>query len=165
MMVKQLPLPDGRYALVDEHTYALAINYRWFFIGRSARGFYIGRHRRTGPAGRRYQTTLYLHRLVMGEPPHPGLEVDHRNGDPLDCRRANLRWATPSQNQQNRRVVQAASGHRNVYHHHAHWRVRMVVAGRHRSFGSFKTVEEAAHAAAAARRQHFGEFAPEGTPR
>jgi hypothetical protein len=38
----------------------------------------------------------YLHRMIL-EAPH-GQRVDHRNGDPLDNRKANLRLATHQQN-------------------------------------------------------------------
>lgn len=33
-----------------------------------------------------------LHRAVLGAPPQPGLVVDHRNENKLDCRRENLEW-------------------------------------------------------------------------
>lgn len=43
---------------------------------------------------------VLLHRFIVGAP--DGLEVDHKNGDGLDCRRSNLRLATRTQNAANR---------------------------------------------------------------
>jgi hypothetical protein len=44
---------------------------------------------------------IYLHRFLLEAP--NGQRVDHRNGDPLDNRKANLRLATHQQNMFNRR--------------------------------------------------------------
>ena len=57
--------------------------------------------------GRMYVSTrigkkkIYLHRMLLDAP--DGQRVDHRNGDPLDNRKANLRLATHQQNMFNRR--------------------------------------------------------------
>lgn len=49
--------------------------------------------------------SVYLHREIAlrahGEPPSPLHVADHLNGDSLDCRRENLRWATLSMNAKN----------------------------------------------------------------
>ena len=42
-----------------------------------------------------------MHVLLMGT--RSGLEIDHKDGNGLNNRRSNLRWATPVQNQANRR--------------------------------------------------------------
>lgn len=51
------------------------------------------------PRGRKPR--LYLHRLVMDAP--EGLQVDHENGDGLDCRRVNMKLTTNKGNANNRR--------------------------------------------------------------
>jgi hypothetical protein len=64
--------------------------------------------------GRMYVSTriegkkIYLHRYLL-EAPH-GKRVDHRNGDPLDNRKANLRLASPQQNMFNRRKSHTFKG-------------------------------------------------------
>lgn len=55
-----------------------------------------------------------LHRFIMQ--PEGYMEIDHLNGDTLDNRKCNLRYATRSQNAQNRRGWRkSATGERNVY--------------------------------------------------
>lgn len=47
------------------------------------------------------QRRIFLHRIIMDAP--SGTEVDHWNGNGLDCRRTNLRITTSKGNQNNRR--------------------------------------------------------------
>ena len=44
-----------------------------------------------------------LHKLVIGNANCSRFVADHRNGDPLDNRSCNLRWATTAQNAHNRK--------------------------------------------------------------
>lgn len=102
------------------------------------------------------------HRLawlyVYGEWPEG--ELDHINGDSLDNRIANLRLATTSQNQANRRINQNnASGFKGVCKLRARFRAKITREGQARHLGTFDTPEEAHAAYAAAAREHFGEFA------
>jgi len=54
------------------------------------------------------RTTLFLHALIMENVPHrpDQTEIDHIDGNPLNNRLDNLRWVTPSVNQQNTRDAQ-----------------------------------------------------------
>ncbi len=105
------------------------------------------------------RTNMLLHRALMS--PSPGLEVDHRSGDGLDCRRSNMRLATHAQNGCNQRLSNAnSSGYKGVCwaERSGKWRARIIVGGKEIYLGLFDTTE-AAHAAytAASARLH-GKF-------
>lgn len=61
--------------------------------------------RRSTGAGGRYRPPLYLHVEIMKriEPPPSRKHtlVDHVDGNEWNCRRSNLRWATPAMNRAN----------------------------------------------------------------
>lgn len=108
--------PDGDlFALVDEIDFAWAAQWRWSpKWSRGGTKVYMRRvaHVTLEP-GRskesRLQQTVWLHREIVIVrmcilPPSPAhVLVDHENGDELDCRRKNLRWATHSMNAKNRK--------------------------------------------------------------
>jgi hypothetical protein len=103
-----------------------------------------------------------LHRLIMNPPPH--LFVDHINGDPLDCRRANLRIATNQQNCRNSRPRGGSSKLKGAVFDRCHkgrkpWRSRIRVNGKLIHLGNFATEIEAAKAYDKAALEMFGEFA------
>lgn len=103
------------WAIVDEEDYHYLIQWRWSYA-RTVRGkYYI--QRRTGNSMKKFcggfvhmrgfKRGIYLHHEIMARkgdvPPSPAHKIrDHINGNSLDCRRENLRWATISQNNLNR---------------------------------------------------------------
>lgn len=102
-----------------------------------------------------------LHRFIMGFP--PGLDVDHRDHNGLNCRQSNLRTCTHTQNMQNRRGAHrtSKSGVRGVYWHKSagKW-VAEVRANRKKTVvGHFGTLDEAKTAVERARLALHGEFA------
>jgi hypothetical protein len=150
---REIPLGGGLVALVDSEDYDRLGIYRWHAL-RSPHTTYAKREI-WNHCEREYRL---LHREVMDAP--PGIEVDHRNGNGLDCRKENLRTATRSQQNQNKRGW-AASGYKGVYpqSRSTRWQARIKFAERYTSLGTFDTPEEAARAYDAAAREHFGEFA------
>jgi len=106
------------WALVDEIDYQWAVKWRWSSKkSRGGRKIYLRRNvttsngsyyceERGGVLRDRKQKTLFLHTAIMQRmgdvpPTNKHLMIDHRNGNGLDCRRANLRWASASMNRRN----------------------------------------------------------------
>jgi hypothetical protein len=102
-----------------------------------------------------------LHREIMNNP--DGLLVDHANGDGLDNRRTNLRLATHSQNQFNKRKTKSKTSSRfiGVYFEKRknRWMARIHYHGKRIWLGSFKSEFDAAKAYDAAAKKYHGEFA------
>lgn len=89
--MREVPLTQGKVAVVDASDWPVVAPHRW----RAAliRGHWYACATVDG------NNNTYLHRFLTGCP--RGTEVDHINGDGLDCRRINMRFATRSQNAQN----------------------------------------------------------------
>ena len=85
------------HALVDDDMAHLAF-YRWTI--KTPKG-YVRRFTTRGEKS----ITLYLHRVVMGV--EGEMEVDHKDRNPLDCRRGNLEVVT--------KAVNVARGNRGTY--------------------------------------------------
>lgn len=98
---------DSLFALIDPDDYAWVSRHRWSIVKSRARGdnprkLYAVRKESGWSGGR----TIYLHKEVLErsgiKPPSDKHVIgDHRNGDSLDCRKINLRWATHAMNAKN----------------------------------------------------------------
>jgi hypothetical protein len=150
--VAYVPLPDGTEATIDAEDAELVGQYNWCLSGG-----YVNTHLPLGNGKRR---TLHLHRLVMGDP--EGKFIDHRNGNPLENRKAFLRVATDSQNQYNRGIPSHnTSGHKGVSWHKPKekWLARIRHEGKRIHLGYFTDIEEAAQAYKEAAVKYHKEFA------
>jgi hypothetical protein len=113
-----------------------------YSVGVSAQGYARIQRRENGK-----NVVWYVHRLVAGQPPS-GMSVDHINGDRLDNRRSNLRFATGSLQALNRHRSQARSGQRCVTRRvlpsgAVRFQVAVMHHGRSAFRGSFSSMEQA----------------------
>ena len=154
---RRIYIGEGLYTIVDPDIYYRIGHLRWSVCG-DERKDYAARIDRKFRYGR--TKTIFLHREIMNAP--RGLLVDHRNGDSLDNRRANLRLATHSQNMQNRRKRKnTTSRYTGVCFEKRRkkWTANITVNKKKIWIGRFDDEIEAAKAYDEAARKEHGEFA------
>lgn len=94
-----------------------------------------------------------------------GLQVDHKNGNTLDCRRSNLRICTNAQNNQNKKKHRDnISGYKGVSffrwgNRSKRWKANIFAHGKHYRMGYFHTAKEAAKAYDIMALKLHGEYA------
>lgn len=74
-----------------------------------------------------------------------GKQVDHINGDKLDCRRLNMRICTASENMQNQKTW-SKSGYKGVNRNGKYWQANIHKDKKRYFLGNFKTINEAINA-------------------
>ncbi len=117
---------------------------RWSFSSRGCA------YRRIGVGGK--QIEVKLHRFILGLGRDDSL-VDHRDRNPLNNTRSNLRLATSAENAQNcssrgRSQYRGVSFQEDIQR----WRAQHRLGGKRYHIGTFDTEEEAAEAARVWRR-------------
>ena len=101
----------------------------------------------------------YLHRFIMSAP--KGTMVDHVNGNGLDNRTANLRFATRSQQNANTRLhPHCTSGYRGVCwdKNKGLWIAKVGYLGKQINLGRYPTPEKAFAVRDAVAKKLFAEF-------
>ncbi|MGG5541944.1 AP2 domain-containing protein [Burkholderia vietnamiensis] len=152
--MKEIPLTKGFVALVDDEDFEALSKYRWH-VTECGRNRYAERSVREGKRVRK----ILMHREILQ--PHPGMHVDHRDGDGLNNQRANLREATRSQNQHNRgKSCNNTSGYKGVSRHSrdGSWAASISKDGKHINLGYYATPELAYGAYCRAAEELHGEF-------
>ena len=143
------------YVLVDAADYEAISRYRWHIVNGRLPRPRVSRYEGTSPGRKRLQ----LSRELLGLPPGRYPEVDHVNGDTLDCRRANLRAVTKAQNQQNRQGADrdSRSGVRGVTwdKRTGRWAAGAMLNGKRYNLGRYDSIEEAETVVGAWRREHM----------
>ena len=156
--MKEIRLTKGYVALVDDEDFERVNQFKWHALvihrkdGSVSKVYAAGRNK-----GREHRL---LHRFIL-KVTNPKIEVDHEDGNGLNCQRYNIRpCVSHHQNMRNMRGY-GKSGFKGVSWHKqtGKWRVRIFVKERELALGLFSDPMEAACAYDMAAVKYFGEFA------
>lgn len=148
--MKIIQLTQGYETIVDDIDYDLYGHQSWHY----SHG-YAAQKTRAG--------MVYLHRLIIGDGNSD--DVDHINGDSLDNRRKNLRFATRSQNSMNkRRQRNNTTGFTGVHRLKSTGKFQAYIKkdGKRIHLGTYDTMMDAARAYCAVAEILFGEYKYKG---
>jgi HNH endonuclease len=153
---RTIELTQGQVTIVDAADYDWLNAFPWHAKwNHSTKSFYA--MRRIEPKSNQ---RVRMQNVILGLAPRCGLFGDHINGNTLDNRRENLRVATQSQNNMNRkRFSNNTSGHPGVAFHkgHGRWVAYIQVNHVRRTLGESADLAEAIRMRKAAEGE-FGEF-------
>lgn len=151
-----IPLTKGYEAVIDAVDAWLVAGCDWYALVAPHTVYAIRRAKKSEETPGR---TIYMHRVLMNAA--DGVETDHISCDGLDNRRSNLRLATASQNQHNKRAPKNnTSGLKGVSWHSRSrkWRARICLNKKTKHLGEFDSREEAFAVYASACSMLHGEF-------
>ena len=153
--MKEIPLTQGKVAVVDDADYDMLSRWKWAAAyDPTAHTFYAVRTVHCG----KQSTTVRMHRIIAGATDNE--LVDHINHDTLDNRRTNLRRCDSVRSAQNRRRHTDSRGkYKGVHMEAGRYRARICVRGKYVHLGNYLSEEEAARAFDVAARVTHGEFA------
>jgi hypothetical protein len=159
--MKTINLTKGHVALVDDSDYEQLNQFKWFAWCS-----------RKQPTKFRAFTTVYANhnkeniamaRLLMGCEKGDGEVLDHIDGNSLNNQRNNLRFATPTENSVNQKMLNRTTSLRGVSLDNrlkkAPYVARIRINGKKTHLGTFTSKEEAARAYDAKALALYGKFA------
>lgn len=155
--MKEIPLSQGKVALVSDHRYSYLTQWKWTAFHSPSGLWYAGRQ----IGGRKNSKRLAMHQ-VIAEPPI-GFIADHIDGNGLNNVDENLRVCTKAENNRNRVIRRDSStGFKGVSKHIGKltpYEASISINSRKKSLGYFSSSEEAAKAYDAAARKYYGVYA------
>jgi len=100
-VVREIPLTRGQVALVDDGDYERVSKFKWYALWDPSRRTYRAlRNKQENESENGKRGLIYLHRFIMKVP--KGKDIDHRDRDPLNNQKNNLRICTRAQNNMNK---------------------------------------------------------------
>jgi len=157
-MMQEIHLTRGQVTQVDDADFAWLNQWLWQATYHKTRKVFTVTRQLYTP---HHNIGLIMSRVILDAP--PGVLVDHKDRNPLNNQRSNLRYCSTSQNAMNQRRVgpQKSSRYKGVawITDHHKWRAQIMLNGRHRFLGYFTCEEDAAYAYDEAARALYHEFA------
>lgn len=155
-MAKQIPLTQGKFALVDDEDFEFLNQLKWrAHKGTNTESSYAVRTDKSSGT----PVEIYMHRKVLNAP--QGFEVDHIDGNRLNNQKQNLRIASHYQNSLNRGVFKNnTSGCAGVSFQKSRnkFTAFITVKGKKVFLGRFKNFCDAVIARQKAEDKYFGNF-------
>lgn len=146
--IAYITLTKGKVAIIDADDVEKVRTRNWNMSGRYVRGTI------------RKGEDIFLHRFIFKPP--IGMQVDHINCNPLDCRRVNMRLCTCAQNNRNvKRQSINKSGYKGVYwdKFRNKWHSQITINYKALFLGRFDKIEDAEKAYRDGAVKYHGEFA------
>lgn len=154
--MKEIPLTQGKVALVDDEDYNELMKYKWCVV-KIGNVYYASR--KAWNKDKKQGRMSSMHRHIIKTP--EGMETDHINGNGLDNRRCNLRVCTKQENRFNQfKKMGTSSNFKGVYYntHTKKWKAHIKYNRVDYYLGEFKIEEDAARAYNKKAKELFGEF-------
>ena len=152
---------SGREAIVDASDVPLVKDFAWHSFRSRTTEYALHACTPTeieGGLGKR----IWMHHLIL--PRKEGLVPDHRDGNGLNNRRLNLRYATHAQNQQNRKPHRKKALPKGVTAYRGRYRAMIMANGETIEIGVYDTPGAAAAAYDRYALKLHGEFARPNNP-
>ena len=153
--MKEIPLTQGKVALVDDRDYEHLRKFKWFAQFHHGNWYAV----RTSRKSEGQKRPISMHTEILGTP--KGMQTDHKDGNGLRNWRDNIRVCTHAQNQHNQQlhIEEKTSVFKGVRWDRKKWRAYIKFNNKCIHLGYFISEIQAALAYDEAAKKYFGEFA------
>lgn len=150
--IATIGLTQNKVAIIDSEDFDKINLFRWCAVSALNNRWYAKTNSGIG--------IVYMHQLILGI--ENDLSIDHANGNGLDNRKSNLRFANKSQQAANKIKSKSSyrtSDYKGVRWSGSSWMSRITFNGTCIYLGRFQDEKDAAKKYDEAAKELFGEFA------